>query len=38
MEDISEQNPTIVYQLVDMIFKARKSPEIAAFKLRYLED
>lgn len=36
--DVSEENPEVVCRLIDMLLKARTSPNIASFKIKYFED
>lgn len=35
--DVSEQNPDVVSNLVDLLVKARTSPQIPCFKMNYLD-
>ena len=36
--DVSEENPEVVCKLIDMLLKARTSPNIPCFKIKYFED
>ena len=36
--DVAEQNPGLTFRLVDMLLKARTSPSLPCFKIKYLED
>lgn len=36
--DVSAENPVVVFQLVDLLLKTRRSPTLQSFKFKYLED
>jgi arylsulfatase A-like enzyme len=36
--DVGDQNPNVAFRLVDMLLKARTSPNLPCFRIKYFED